>query len=70
MIHLFGCGAQFFRGELWASEVAGAGLDDGARREALGRKLRERDLGEVVESIIAVLGGGPDVGVRAVGIAV
>ncbi len=51
-------------------EVAGTGLDDGARSEAVGRELRERDLGEIVEDGVAMLTGGPDVDVRAAGIAV
>jgi hypothetical protein len=51
-------------------EVAGAGLDDGARREAVARELRERNLGEVVEGSVAVLTGRSDVDMRAAGIAV
>jgi hypothetical protein len=38
-------------------EVAGTGLDNGARREAVARELRERDLGEIVEGGIAMLTG-------------
>ena len=51
-------------------EVAGTGLDDGARSEAVSRELRERDLGEIVEGSVAMLAGRADVDVRAAGIAV
>ncbi len=35
-------------------EVAGTGLDDGARSEAVGCELSERDLGEIVEGSVAM----------------
>ena len=50
-------------------EVTGTGLDDGARREAVSRELRERDLGEIVEGCVAMLSGRPDVDVGAADIA-
>lgn len=51
-------------------EVTGTGLDDGARREAVGRELRERDLGAIVEGSVAMFPGRTNVDVRAAGIAV
>ena len=45
-------------------EVAGTGLDDGARSEAVGGELRERDLGEIVENGVAMLAGWADVDVE------
>ena len=51
-------------------EVAGTGLDDGARSEAVGRELRERDLGEIVEGSVAMLTGRSEVDVRAADVAV
>lgn len=51
-------------------EVAGTGLDDGARSEAVSGKLCERDLGEIVEDSVAMLTGRTNVDVRAAGVAV
>ena len=68
---LRGEGAQ----ELWEDgwvfeprlEIAGAGLDDGARSAAVGRELRER---EIVDDRVTVLTGWPDVDGLAASIAV
>ncbi len=51
-------------------EVAGTGLDYGARSEAVGRELRERDLGEIVEGSVAMLAGRTNVDVGTAGVAV
>ena len=50
-------------------EVAGTGLDDGARSEAVSGKLRERDLGEIAENRVAMSAGWTDVDVRATDVA-
>lgn len=51
-------------------EVAGTGLNDGARSEAVGREFRERDLGEIVENSVPMLSGGTDVDMRSANIAI
>ena len=51
-------------------EVAGTGLDDGARSEAVSGELRERDLGEIVENRVAMFAGRSDVDVRAMDVAI
>ncbi len=51
-------------------KAAGAGLDNSARIEAVGREPGERGLAEIVERGEAMLPGWTDVDVRAVGIAV
>ena len=50
--------------------IAGAGLDDGGGRKALGAKSGQRLGGEIVEQGEPAFAGGPEVEVPAVDVAV